>query len=172
MQESLEWLISTKRGRHHYPLFFHEVAEIIGGLRQASNRPRNEVTPGFVGRGDKTETVNPLGVLAEMVAQYVFYANQIEYRGAPLLADQPVTEGDIQAGPYIFDVKGVRTDGWDLLVNEDVHNNEKKRITHYIHIQAIGGIASYWINSHAEVCSWRVKKVLYTNAYYKPIKDT
>lgn len=165
-----ETLMLIRRGEILYPLFFHEAATLIGNMRESGNKEMNDVCHKYT-RGDRSDTVNILGIVGEMIGQYLFFHKGIPFKSTNLYSATPLHEPDIIIKNYGLDFKGVRPDGWDFLVNEEAHNNIAKGVTHYVHIQASEGSAKYWIHSCEEVNEWKIKKVGYSNAYFLPIKD-
>lgn len=150
------------------PNFIDELSEIVGRLREGTNKDLITLYPEFA-RGSYEEKVNPLGIKGELIAQHILSSKGIEYESAPLYAAKPVACPDIIIGKYKIDSKGVRSDGWDLLVNKGAHEKRIKDITHYFFSRKNGTGARYWIHSHKEVSSWMVKPVRYSLAYYKRI---
>ena len=154
-----------------YPAFLNTAADIVGTLRDLTNLEMNEKAARFR-RGDRNSEVNRLGLRGELIAQYVCHQNNQAFDAAPLLSIRPIGEPDIIVGKFRFDVKTVRSDAPDLLVNEEAHAKAAKGITHYWFFQQTSGTcAKYWIFPYRAVTEWRMKNVKYSNARFYPLTN-
>lgn len=152
-----------------YPAFINVCADIVGSLRDLTNLEMNESAVRFK-RGDRGGEVNRLGMRGELIARFICHKNNYPFQAPPLLSENPVSGADLIYGEYRFDIKTIRSDAPDLLVNQEAHVNPKKDITHYWFFQQQDSdVALYWIYSHEEVSSWSIKNVRYSDAYYLPI---
>ncbi len=158
-----------------YPDFINTTSIYLGKLRDLYNVELNLKNPKYK-RGERSEFVNILGIKGELIVQEFLFQNGIQFRYSEILSNKPVGSADIYIGDAIrIDVKTIRDDAPDLLVNEEAHRKEKN-ITHYWFVQPYAHnnksltSAGYWIFTKEEVDEWEVKLVKYTNAYYKEIK--
>jgi len=157
-----------KRGKINYPNFINECAVYIGKLRDLYNYNLNEDNDSFK-RGDRSEYVNILGVKGEMIFSYYLQSINIPHTTNKLLSNTPISDYDIIVGKKKIDIKTIRTDAPDLLVNKDAHN-KNKNIDTYVFIQPISkNTVKYWIFKYDEVNTWEIKNVKYSDAYYKEI---
>ncbi|GEM_PF-7117067 len=152
-----------------YPKFIDIVSILVGKLRDIVDTELDEKENRFK-RGDKSDSVNPLGVRGELIFQHYLWTLNVPHESAPLLSNRPISSCDIKVGEFALDVKTVRSDAPDLLVNEEAHL-KAKGITHYVFIQIQRpGQARYWIYARHDVSKWQVKNVGYSNAYYLEIE--
>ena len=158
-----------------YPDYINTTSIYLGKLRDLYNVELNLKNPKYK-RGDRSEFVNILGIKGELIVQNFLFQNNIQFDYSEILSNKPVGSADIYIGNDIrIDVKTIRDDAPDLLVNEEAHNKEKN-ITHYwfvqpyVHNNKSLTCAGYWIFSKENVDKWEVKPVKYTDAYYKEIK--
>lgn len=159
-----------KTGTITYPPFINEVAVYIGKLRDLYNYNLNEQHERFK-RGERSEQVNILGVKGELIFSYYLQANNISHEIGRLLNDKPVSAYDILVENKKIDVKTVRTDAPDLLVNKEAHE-KLKGINSYVFVQPLtNNSARYWIFKHDEVSAWKIKNVKYTDAYFLTIQN-
>lgn len=137
-----------------YPKVFNEIAITLGKHRTESNSALHKKDNQY-DRGELAAEIDALGILAELIGQFLFFANQKEYRAAPLLADSAQSEPDIVTDIMRIDVKGVRESGDRFAVNAKAHKHSGKNISHYLFIQKIGpNVARYWWVRHEEVAGW------------------
>lgn len=153
-----------KSGYMFYPKYLTDISAILGGLRNLFNielMERNEKLK----RGEREEAVNTLGIRAELIVQsYLCHAGK-PYTSAPFIGRRS-SEPDIISGGYRIDVKGVRPDSTDLLVNAGAHR-KNKNLTHYWFVQPLENQrAAYWLYQFSEVNQWAIKEVKYSKAYY------
>lgn len=152
-----------------YPVLFHEAAEIIGRARNETNLAMNEQAPEYK-RGNLSDQVNIVGIRGELIASHHLTCIGVPHEAARLVADSPIYEPDIVTEKHRIDVKAIRPDAPDLLVNFKAHSKKAGKITHYWFIRCITrDTAQHWIFSYATVSKWAVKKVGYTDAYYVPL---
>jgi hypothetical protein len=119
-------------------------------------------------RGNRERHASEIGVLGELIARDYFTAHGfvIEH-AAPLLSDKPESSPDLIVHGYRMDVKTIREDAPDLLVNELAHK-KSKAITHYWFVKLLGpGLAQHISCPYAEVSGWPVKWCKFSNAYWK-----
>jgi len=153
-----------------YPPLINPASIILGKLRDVYNAEMNEEAAHFK-RGERSEHVNVLGVKGELIAQYFLFTRRSLYTATKLLAQKPLAEPDITVGDKKFDVKAIRTDAPDLLVNAVAHA-KAKGITDYWFVQCFdGNRARFWFYTHAEVSEWPQKDCKYSMAHYRTIKD-
>ena len=140
----------------------------LGRLRDMHNVTLNSSTEKF-NRGDRSGDVNILGVKGELIFAHHLWMLDVNFMQCDILSGRPVSGADFVLDYVRIDVKTIRADATDLLVNYDAHHKEKD-VTHYAFIQITSpGIARYWIHSKDSVSKWKVKNVRYSNAYYRPI---
>lgn len=157
-------------GDFSYPPFINNAAALIGKMRDVYNTEMNEDAAHFK-RGDRSEYVNILGIKGEMIAQYYAFTRGVSYTAAKFLAQKPLGEPDIVIGDKRFDVKAIRPDAPDLLVNSAAHA-KAKNISDYWFVQCFDtNHARFWFYSHDEVSSWPEKDVKYSMARHKRIAD-
>ena len=162
-----------------YPAFLNTCGNMVGDLRQMTNRERDEKHPEYT-RGDRSGEVHPLGARAELIARFTLFSQGIPYEATPLLAPHPQGEPDIiirdkigsPNGEMRIDVKGSPEGASDLLMNQRAHNKASKGITHYWFIQQLSDeLARFWIFKYAAISNWKVKKLKYGPAHAMPICD-
>lgn len=157
-----------------YPHFFNEVAAYLGKLRDLYNYDMNESNDRFK-RGERSEFVNILGIKGELIFAYYLFTKGKKYQMNKILDSRPIQSYDItvegeDAISYL-DVKTIRSDAPDLLVNEEAHK-KSKGITDYAFLQITGlNTARAWICNISEVSTWKIKNVKYSNAYFKTITE-
>ncbi len=158
-----------KSGTIEYPAYINSVSVIVGKLRDLVNSEMNEKAARFK-RGDRSEQVNILGVRGELIALHCIHTATGKRCGfADLLSPRPLGVPDITLGDKKYDVKTIRSDAPDLLVNKEAHA-KTKGITHYWFIQPTGeGQARYWVFEYGEVSQWPTKNCHYSDAHYKPL---
>ena len=119
-------MLIEKSGLIDYPPFIHECAVYIGKLRDLYNYDMNEEAERFK-RGDRSEYVNILGVKGELIYSYYLQSKGIKHNTAKLLSNRPVSSWDIKIKGINkkIDVKTIRTDAPDLLVNKEAHLKTK-----------------------------------------------
>lgn len=152
-----------------YPTYISEVSIYIGRLRDLFNASMNNQAPEYK-RGDRSESVNVLGVFGELVfAQYLHQKGLTEFEQAELLQPSPVIAPDFIVNGLRIDVKTIRPDAPDLLVNVDAHL-KKSDIDRYVFIQDNNdSTAKMWSFGYNTVSKWPVKNVRYSNAHFKKI---
>ena len=160
-----------RTGMIHFPNYINTCAAYIGKLRDLVNYEMNEKAERFK-RGGRSEYVNILGVKGELIFSHHLHAQNVEHVVNSLLENSPINSWDIKIKDNFFiDVKTIRTDAPDLLVNESAHKKDKG-ITHYVFIQLLEQTkARYWVYSKSEVDQWEIKNCKYSNAYFKPITE-
>lgn len=152
-----------------YPLYIDNVSILIGKLRDLFNSEMNEKDARFK-RGERSEFVNILGVKGELIMQHHLHATGKKFTSVDLLSPRPISEPDIICGGSRIDVKTIRSDAPDLLVNKDAHEKAGKGITHYCFVRCVKpGLASYWVYTWQDVNKWEIKNVKYSDAYYLPL---
>lgn len=161
----------NKTGIIYFPKFINGCAAYIGKLRNLYNYDLNETAPQYK-RGDRSEEVNILGLKGELIFSHFLHSQNVEHELNKLLDNKPVSSWDIKIGSkHFIDVKTIRTDSADFLVNEGAHR-KNKGITHYAFVQIqTDQSAKYWVFSKSQVDNWEVKNVKYSNAYYLPINQ-
>lgn len=154
-----------------YPSYIDTVSEYLGRIREMYNIPVRKKSSSF-DRGEKNVFVDVLGIKAELIAEHFLFMNGVEFTSPNLIDIKPVIAADICIGEKIkIDVKGVRGDSYELMVNERAHT-KKEDVTHYWFIQPFQeGKASYWIVKEKVVDNWKVRFAGHTNAYYKVIEE-
>ena len=158
-----------KTGLIRYPPFINECAIYIGKLRSLYNYDLKE-NHSIYKRGEMGEFVDIIGVKGELIFSYFLQKNDIDHQTSRLLSNNPVISCDIIVGGKNIDVKTLRADATDLLVNKQAHE-KNKNIDSYVFIQLIDDkVAKYWIFKHEEVDSWESKKCGYSDAYFLDIK--
>lgn len=165
-------MLIEKSGLIDYPPFIHECAVYIGKLRDLYNYDMNEEAERFK-RGDRSEYVNILGVKGELIYSYFLQSKGIKHNTAKLLSNRPVSSWDIKIKGINkkIDVKTIRTDAPDLLVNKEAHLKTKD-IDTYVFVQLINDeTARYWVFKYEDVSNWDIKNVKYTDAYYLNIES-
>lgn len=151
-----------------YPSYINDVAVYIGSIRNMLNHQMNNQAPSYK-RGDKSGSVNTLGVLGELIIAHHLHVTGVDYEQSSLISASPVIGPDFIVGESKIDVKTINSDAPDLLVNVDAHL-KKTCITHYIFVMPRpGNLAFYRVYSYNEVSKWPIKNVLYTNAYFKKL---
>lgn len=162
-----------KRGVIKYPKYIDTVSIYLGKIRDMMNAEMNEDVERFK-RGELSELVNILGVKGELIAQHYLFTNNIKYRSAKLIDARPVKYADIYIDNIFIDVKSIRTDATDLLVNKEAHENSDKLTTHYWFMQPLeldSATANFWFYSYEDVEKWNIKNVKYTDAYFMPLSN-
>lgn len=160
-----------KFGVIKYPEYIDVVSIYIGKLRDLLNSEMNRDNPKFK-RGDRSEFVNILGVKGELIVQNFLFNEGIDYKSVKLIAAKPVIGADIFIGDKIkIDVKTIRDDAPDLLVNKEAHE-KGKGITHYWFIQpTITGQCNYWIFKFEDINEWKIKNLTFSDGYFIPISE-
>jgi hypothetical protein len=168
----------NKFGTIRFPTYIHLVSIYIGKLRDLYNVELNEKNDKFK-RGEQSEFVNILGIKGELIVQEFLFQNNVPYTSGVLLSDKPQGSSDVNIGKeFRIDVKAIRPESPDLLVNKEAHE-KNKNITHYWFVQPLVdelhkdrplNTANYWIFTKEEVDNWDVKNVKFSDAYYKEIK--
>lgn len=152
-----------------YPKYIDTCAMLIGRMRDAANAEMNEAAPRFK-RGEHSGFVDILGIRGELIAQHIAFACGYKYIAAPLLSIRPEKMPDLVISDAKIDVKAIREDAPDLLVNAEAHRKQRGIVTHYQFVQCFANcIARYWIHSFAEVDQWPVKNCKYSDAHYLAI---
>lgn len=158
-----------------YPAYIDEISVYLGKLRDLYNADLNEKQVRFK-RGDRSEFVNILGIRGELIFQHFLHQQGVPFSSCAMLDNRPVSSYDLRIDngkTYCLDIKTIRTDAPDLLVNAEAHQKAAaKSITHYVFIQITEPQqARYWIYTVDQVGSWDKKKVGYSEAHYLPLKE-
>lgn len=149
-----------------YPDFINICGDLIGTLRNMSNLEMMEEVARYK-RGDRGDEAHRLGLRAEFIARFYCFNRGYEIKCPPIFADRPLGVPDIICGDKRFDVKGIRTDAPDMLVNVEAHGKVEKSITHYWFIQNVArSRARHWIFSYEMVTTWPVKNCRYSDAHF------
>lgn len=160
-----------KQGHIQYPVWINELSEIIGECRKNRNFVLYTENPSKQ-RGDKNDSVHPLGVKGELIFASYLYKCGIPHTTNKWLDDNPIVAYDILVANKKVDIKTIRPDGWDLLVTVKSHNNQEKLIDSYVFLQILDDTnARYWIFKHEEVSKWSIKNTKYNDNYFKPISE-
>lgn len=163
-------MVPTKTGTINYPEYINRVAIIIGGLRSIANSEMNEEHSRFK-RGSQGDQVDALGVRAELIVQHHLFIINTTFKAAALLTSRPVHSADVWIGNHAIDIKGVRSDATDLLVNKEAHH-KVKGVTEYMFVQPISkDWANYWVFPFNEISRWGVKDCHYSDAFFKPLSE-
>lgn len=158
------------RGTVSFPPFINNLSIIVGKLRDLYNSDMNERNARFK-RGDRSKHVNVIGIRGELIAQHLLFMQNVPFESVELLSDKPVKACDIKTPNARIDVKMVRTDAPDLLVNKEAHN-KKKAVDYYLFIQQLTDTtARYWIYTYDDVSRWAIKNVKYSDAYYLSLQE-
>ena len=125
-------------------------------------------------RGEREIEISQLGILAELISQHFLTEQDLSFTSAPIIDITPVVECDIImddfGSDYLIDVKGVKKDDDTLRVNYKAHNNQNKKITHYLFIHILtSSTAKYKWFTKDNVSNWSVQKSTYSDVYSKPI---
>lgn len=159
----------SKQGIIKFPPYIHEVADVIGKLRNDANN--NTEQEKAILSNDRRRKGNVLGIKGELIFMGHLTNKGYKYSYSRLLDSSPVYKADITCNGVGVDIKTIRADGWDLLVNEKSHNNEKG-IVSYVFIQIFTeDMARYWIFNHSSVSKWKIKKCGLSRAYYLPLEQ-
>jgi hypothetical protein len=145
------------------------VAKELGEIRNLLNERVMQENPGYR-RGDREDYASEIGILGELIARFFLVEKKIDFRAAPLVARVPLSKEDVSIGGQTFDVKTVREDAPDLLVNVSAH--AKNKCDFYWFIRLVDqGTAEHFVFSSKEVSSWPVKSCKYTDAHYRLISE-
>lgn len=151
-----------------YPKYLNSISEYIGTQRSKSNIELVNSVLEF-NRGERDIELNVLGVKGELIFAHQLFTLGIDYELNVLCADKPVVGCDIIIGNYRIDVKASYPQSKSLLVNERSHHKAKD-ITHYAFVQLLTDTtARYWIFEKQLITNWELRKMKFTNAYYKQI---
>jgi len=162
-------VLIAKSGRIEYPTFIDECAVYIGKLRDLYNYDMNEQAQRFK-RGGQSEYVNILGVQGELIFSYFLHSKGVQHKMNRLLSNKPVASCDIVMNGKRVDVKTIRTDSNNLLVNKEAHH-KNKGVDTYVFIKILDGHrAIFWIFPHADISQWKVMNPGYSEAYYLPVE--
>ena len=113
--------------------------------------------------------MNILGAQGELAYAYFLTTQGVKFEMPELVSDRPIHAADIIAWGRNIDVKTVRPDAKELLVNEEAHL-KNKGIHIYIFVQFLAGNkARSWAYYYNEVSNWPVDFKGFTNAYYESI---
>lgn len=158
-----------KCGLISYPKYIHNVAAIVGKLREIGNVELDRVVVRFK-RGGKDSDVHILGLTGELIVQHYLHSLTIKYVAPPLMSINPISESDIRIGEVGVDVKTVRPNKKYLSVNAEAHR-KKSDVTHYWFVEPLEDeLAQYWIYKKSEVDGWEQRKLRYSKAFYKTIR--
>jgi len=153
-----------------YPSTFIKLSDELAKVRSMlSADVYNENTEKY--RGSQEHSIQSLGIFAELVARHILDNNKgVKYEAAPLIEKRPVVSADIimqGIGELNYiDVKGVKSNGNALRVNFKAHNNNKKKVTHYLFIQPLNPLyARFCWFKHEEVSNWDLVMSTYTKCY-------
>lgn len=157
-----------KTGVIEYPDFINDVSVYIGKLRDLFNFKLNQNSPSYK-RGEHTEFVNILGVKGELIFSNYLHQNNIDHCLGTLLSHSPLVTCDMIVNGKRIDIKTIRADAQDLLVNKQAHE-KLKGIDTYVFVQVQdNNKAQYWVHKYGEINDWKIKNVGYSDAYYKSI---
>ena len=153
-----------------YPPLINEQALYVGGLRDITNAYMNELHPQYK-RGNLQ--VDQLGCKCEMIAQYHFWNNQLQYDADQMLGGKPIASYDISVLTMQIDVKGIWPHQTELRVNHDAHNKDKD-VSHYMFIQPhspdlSNDKATYWLYTKKDIDNWDLVELKYSKAYTKQL---
>ncbi len=158
-----------RKGEIVFPKYLHQLSRIVGELRDQNNKKKREDNKYF-DRGGKNLLLSIVGVKAELIFFTHLWANGIVFKECEILSDNYAADYDVYiADNCKIDVKGLRKDDREFMVNERIHKR-KTMITHYAFVQEVEEQkARYWIFPYEVVSQWELRMMTYTNAYCKEI---
>jgi len=163
-----EVLTLGHNGGIHFPRVLYSLSKELGDIRNLLNRERMKQNPGF-DRGERGEYASVIGILGELLARYYLTRAGVPFIAAPLISSGPKPEADIRFQGWDIDVKSIRQDAPDLLVNLDGHRKDKA-ISHYWFFHLLDDcVAEHMVFPYQEVSNWQVKFCKYSDAYYLPL---
>ena len=158
-------------GGIHFPRVLYSLSKELGDIRNLLNydkmhrRAESHLPMG----GDRGDYAGVIGILGELLARYYLTRAAVPFIAAPLISSGPKPEADIRFQGWDIDVKSIRQDAPDLLVNLDGHRKEKG-ISHYWFFHLLDDcLAEHMVYSYEEVSNWQVKFCKYSDAYYLPL---
>ena len=153
-----------------YSPVIYLIANDISKLRtKLSEKVYNEKTEKY--RGNQERRISFYGILGELIMWEYLSNNQNKFKSAPLIDLKPVVGADIFLDEMKIDVKTIPPEKNYFYVNKSAHDNQLKDITHYTFVHIISR-ESAEINTipKSDVDRWEVKKLKYTEVYFKKKK--
>lgn len=141
------------------PVFLHMQAAHIACERTKRNA---HITDPYYNRGDLSQYLDYVGILAELAVRWWCDTNGIRYEATPILAESPISEYDIRFNGVTYDVKGMDSPK-KVYVNERAHI--KKKCESYLFVLLENNAATIFKATYTEVDRWPVKQLAYTPAY-------
>lgn len=152
-----------------YPVIFKEIAEELGIIRNRLNAERMRNNGKFA-RGDREEHASYVGILGEMCTRYLLSLRRINYKTTPMIDLKPLSEPDIWIEDEGFDIKTIREDGWDFLVNVDAHQKHKADNYCFVRLEP-RRLATLRTETWETVNKWPIKNCKFTDAYFCPVGE-
>ena len=155
------------KGVFPYPPMFDGLADELAKLRsKLSEKFYKQGTDKY--RGDREHEISKRGILGELIARDYLALRPIKFSAAPLVDVVPHPTADLVVNECrdLIDVKTVKEDGPDFLVNHPAHNNKDKSCDYYWFVKLERNFeASHYLISSSDVDSWEIVKFTFTKAY-------
>jgi hypothetical protein len=117
--------------------------------------------------------VDELGIKGELIFSHFLHSRGVEHVLDTMLGGRPICDWDIKINEkFLVDVKTMRTDSTDFMINENTHKKKRGKITHYVFVRLTGkGSAEYYFFSTGEVDNWKIKDSRFSKIYYFPFNE-